>query len=90
MKKILAVLALALFIGGIAVPASAALLDVNVSIELMEEDPKKKTAKKAAAEKSAESEKSSKDCQSSEQKSECSGKKTAKKSDCSKTCGGDS
>ena len=87
MKKILAVLALALFLGGIAVPAAAAILDVNVSIEFMEEDPKKKTAEKASAEKKADSEKTtSEGCASSEKAAESS--KSTKKSDCAKTCGG--
>lgn len=75
MKKTLAILALALFIGGISVPAIAASNNALTMISLQEDDPKKKEKK---AEKKA-AEKKSSDC-TTEKKS----------SDCSKKCEGDS
>jgi hypothetical protein len=78
MKKTLAILALALFIGGISVPAIAASNSSINLISLQEDDPKKKTkTEKAKAEKSKEATKSS-DCT------------TEKKSDCSSKCEGES
>lgn len=77
MKKALAILALALFIGGISVPAIAASNNAPTMISLQEDDPKKKEKK---AEKSKQAtEKKSSDC-TTEKKS----------SDCSKKCEGDS
>jgi hypothetical protein len=73
MKKVLAVLALALFLGGISAPVTAATSDHAAQIVLAEEEPKKDTKK---AEKSEKSTEKSSDCSSS-----CEGKK---KSDCSK------
>ena len=46
MKKTLAVLALALFIGGISVPAIASNYDAPAVMELRDEDPKKKAEEK--------------------------------------------
>ena len=76
MKKTLAILALALFVGGISVPAIAAVNQNLEAIVLQEDDPKKKEKK---------SEKKS-DCAKDEKAS----KSTAgeKKSDSSKSCGG--
>lgn len=71
MKKVLAILALALFIGGLSVPAIAASNNATSVIALYEEDPKKDEG-----EKSTESTKKSSDCT----KTEKSG------SDCSKKC----
>ena len=80
MKKTLAILALALFIGGISVPAIAANNNALNLISLQDEDPKKKgKSEKKEATKSS-------DC-SGEKKSDCSGEK---KSDCSSKCGGES
>jgi hypothetical protein len=76
MKKVLAVLALALFLGGIAVPAIAAVNSEAAQIVLAEDEPKKDEKKKA--------EKSDKKAKKSEKSSECT--TSEKKSDCSKTC----
>ncbi len=73
MKKVLVILALALFIGGISAPVIAANSNALTVIALNEEDPKKKDTKKEATKKSS-------DC-SSEKSSDCS---TEKKSDCKK------
>jgi hypothetical protein len=78
MKKTLAILALALFIGGTSATAIAANIDTPVAIELREDD-KKKAAK---SEKKTEATKKSSDCAKS-----CEGEK---KSDCSKSCEGES
>lgn len=73
MKKILAVFALALFIGGISAPAFAVSQNSMVQIVLNEEEPKKKADKKAEKSKTEGCETSTK----------------AEKKECSKTCGGD-
>lgn len=80
MKKTLAILALALFIGGISVPAIAAINNAPFQITLNEDDPKKKEkkAEDKKAEKSKEAKKS--DACATEKKS----------SDCSSKCEGDS
>ncbi|MCP4310935.1 MAG: hypothetical protein GY790_06700 [Bacteroidetes bacterium] len=78
MKKTLAILALALFIGGISATAIAATIDTPVAIELREDDKKKADKSK----KKTEATKTSSDCSKS-----CEGEK---KSDCSKSCGGES
>jgi hypothetical protein len=75
MKKTLAILALALFIGGISVPVIAAYNSNLTLITQRDEDPKKKsegekTEKKADTSKAA---KKSGDC-SKEKKSDCSSK----------------
>ena len=83
MKKVLAILALALFIGGISAPVIAANSNALTVIALNEEDPKKEATKKEATKKEAtkkEATKKSSDC-SSEKSSDCS---TDKKSDCKK------
>ena len=74
MKKVLAILALALFIGGISAPVIAANSNALTVIALNEEDPPTKEATKK------EATKKSSDC-SSEKSSDCS---TEKKSDCKK------
>ena len=78
MKKVLAILALALFIGGISAPVIAAHSNALTVIALNEDDPKKKDAK---TEKSKEATKKSSDCSSEKKSSDCS---TEKKSDCKK------
>lgn len=75
MKKTIAILALALFIGGISVPVLANTYETQTLISLQDDDPKKKTEKKKA-EKSKEATKSG-DCAQE------------KKSDCSSKCGGE-
>jgi len=77
MKKVLAILALALFIGGLSAPVIAANSNALTLISLQEEDPKKKETKKKAKT-SKEASKSSSDCDA-KKKSDCS---TAKKADC--------
>ncbi|MDF1575147.1 MAG: hypothetical protein P1P86_08170 [Bacteroidales bacterium] len=81
MKKTLAILALALFIGGIAAPAIASNNSNLILISLQDEDPKKK----AKTEKSAEATKSA-DCSSETKSAGSDAKKSesTKKSDCSK------
>ena len=74
MKKTLAILALALFIGGLSVPVIASNYDSQTLMELRDEDPKKKvegekTEKKA--ETSKEATKSS-DCTNEKKASDCS------------------
>ena len=79
MKKVLAILALALFIGGTSATAIAATIDTPVATELREDDKKKaaKTEKKSKATKKSEATKKSSDCSKS-----CEGQK---KSDCSES-----
>lgn len=79
MKKVLAILALALFIGGLSAPVIAANSNALTVISLQEEDPKKKETKKKA-QKSKEATKSSSGCDA-KKASDCSAKE---KSDCSK------
>ncbi len=81
MKKLLAVLALALFIGGLSVPVIAANQNAQTLISLQDDDPKKKadgekTEKKAETTKEATK---SGDC-STEKKTETAkeSKETAK------------
>ena len=74
MKKVAAILVLALFVGGIGMVAYAATTDAPVAIE-QTDDKKKKTTEKEATKKSS-------DCSKS-----CEGEK---KSDCSKKCEGES
>lgn len=75
MKKTLAIIALALFIGGTGATAIAATIDSPQVIELREDDKKK--AKKS--EKKSEATKKSSDCAKT-----C---EEQKEKDCSKTCG---
>lgn len=77
MKKTLAILALALFIGGISVPAIASNYNAPDVMELRDEDPKKKATKSKEAKKSAE-------CTHEEKTSDCT---SNKKSESSSTCG---
>ena len=74
MKKTLAILALALFIGGISAPVIANNSNALTLISLQEDDPKKakgeKSEKEAATSKEATK---SEDC-SKEKKSDCSSK----------------
>jgi len=79
MKKTLAILALALFIGGISVPVIANNYESQTLISLQDDDPKKK----AEGEKKAKKAKKSKEAAKS---GDCS---QEKKSDCSSKCGGE-
>jgi hypothetical protein len=84
MKKTLAILALALFVGGISVPVIAATNNATTTISLNEDDPKKKTEGEKTekqAEKTAKATKSG-DCAPKEKSSDCSKEeaKTAKSS----------
>ena len=83
MKKTLAILALALFIGGISAPVIASNSNALTLISLQEDDPKKKATKKEGEKKAATSKEATKsgDC-GAEKKSDCSSEK--KSSDCSK------
>jgi hypothetical protein len=80
MKKVLAIFALALFIGGISAPAIAANNSALSVISLQDDDPKKKT-KSEKADKKAETKKEA------TKSGDCSGEKS---SDCSSKCGGES
>ena len=80
MKKVLAVLALALFVGGITVPAVAAISNNSAVITLMEEDPATKTTEKKAETKA---EKKGGDCAAPAEKSETAKKAEKKGGDCS-------
>ena len=77
MKKALAVLALALFIGGISVPAIASNHKAMNLISLRDDDPKKKADGEKTDKKAETTEASTKshDC-SSDKKAETSEKKT--------------
>ena len=77
MKKVLAILVIALFLGGITAPAFASHNSALITISTVDKDPKK--AKK--------SEKKSAESTTEKKSSDCS--KEAKK-DCGKTCGGSS
>ena len=83
MKKVLAILALALFIGGISAPVIAANSNAATVIALAEDDPKKEDPKKkeASKETSKEATTKSSDCAAEKKSSDCS---TEKKSDCKK------
>ena len=78
MKKVLAILAVALFIGGISAPVIAANNNALTVIALHEDDPKKEDPMKTETKKEAT--KKSSDC-ATEKKSDCA---TEKKSDCKK------
>ena len=76
MKKVLAILALALFIGGVSVPAIAVNSNALTVIALQEEDPKTDDS-----EKKAETTEKSSECTTTEKsESECSKKCEDKKS----------
>ena len=80
MKKTLAILALALFIGGISVPVIANNYESQTLISLQDDDDPKK---KAEGEKKAKKAEKSKEATKS---GDCS---QEKKSDCSSKCGGE-
>jgi len=80
MKKVLAIIALALFIGGTGATAIAATIDAPVSIELREDEKKDKKTENTT--KKSEATQKSSDCTKS-----AGGEK---KSDCSKSCEGES
>jgi len=80
MKKTLAILALALFIGGMSAPAIAASNSTLTLISLQEDDPKKKSKSEKAEKKAEKSKEATKN-------GDCSGEK---RSDCSSKCGGES
>jgi len=87
MKKTLAIIALALFIGGISVPAIAAINNTPAQITLNEDDPKKK---KAEATKEGETKKAATkkaDGCATEKKAEGDGCATEKKSESKSECG---
>ncbi len=88
MKKTLAIIALALFIGGISVPAIAAINNIPSQITLNEDDPKKKV-KKAEASKEGETKKAAtkSDACATEKKAEGEGCATEKKSESKSECG---
>ena len=73
MKKTLAILTLALFIGGISVPAIAVSNNALTIISLQDEDPKKMEKSEKKAETSKEATKSG-DCSSEKKSSDCSSK----------------
>ena len=79
MKKTLAILALALFIGGISVPAIATNSNALTLISLQDDDPKKK----------AEGEKSEKKAKKSKEATKSGDCSQEKKSDCSSKCEGE-
>lgn len=87
MKKTLAILALALFIGGIGAPVIASNSNALTLISLQEEDPKKKATEKEGETKEATSKEATKggDCsteKTTEKKSDCATEK--KSSECAK------
>ena len=83
MKKVLAILTVAFFLGGIAAPAFASNNNTLLTITQLDKDP----VKEKKAEKSAESTdaKKSAECSDAKKSSECT--KTEAKKDCAKTCG---
>lgn len=85
MKKTLAILALAIFLGGIGAPAFANTNSSLLRIELADKDPKKKETKKATSEKKSSdcaTETKSADCKTEKKSSDCATEK--KSSDCKK------
>lgn len=88
MKKTLAIIALALFIGGISVPAIAAINNVPTQISLNEEDPKKKEQKAETAKEGETTKAATKsDGCATEKKAEGDGCATEKKSESKSECG---
>jgi len=75
MKKTLAIIALALFIGGTSATAIAATIDSPQVIELREDDKKKAKKSKKKSEATKKSSDCAKTCEEQKEK------------DCSKTCG---
>ena len=86
MKKTLAIIALALFIGGISVPAIAAINNTPVEITVTDDDPKKK---KAETKKEGETKKAAtkSDGCATEKHAEGDGCATKKKSESKSECG---
>jgi prophage tail gpP-like protein len=78
MKKVLAILALVAFMGGIGAPAFAATSQETIAITLADKDPEKKESK----------DKKSKDCSTKAESKKA--KEAKKKAPCEKTCGGGS
>lgn len=87
MKKTLAIIALALFIGGISVPAIAAINNTPVEITLTDDDPKKKKAE--TSKKEAETKKAATKTEgcATEKHAEGDGCATEKKSESKSECG---
>lgn len=83
MKKLVAILALVIFMGGMTAPVLASSNSALLTIEMADKDPKKaekKTEKKAEAKKSDA--KHSADCTTEKKSSDCTTEK--KSSDCEK------
>jgi len=80
MKKTLAILALALFLGGISTPVIANNSNAFTLISLNDDDPKKKVEGEKKEKKAKKSKEATKSGDCSEVK---------KSSDCSSKCGGD-
>lgn len=86
MKKTLAIIALALFLGGISVPAIAAINNIPTQITLNDDDPKKKKAEATKEGETKEAAAKSEGC-ATEKKAEGDGCATEKKSESKKECG---
>ena len=78
MKKTLAILALALFLGGVSATAIAATISSPVATELREDDKKKAETTENKTEATKKSSDCSKSCEG-EKKSDCSSKEESKK-----------
>ena len=74
MKKTLAILALALFIGGISAPVIASNSNALTLISLQEEDPKKKATEKEGEKKATTTKEATKsaDCSHEKKSADCS------------------
>jgi hypothetical protein len=79
MKKALAIIALALFVGAIGAPVIAATVNHPVQTRVLEDDKKKEETKGEKSAEGTEATKKTSDCSKS-----CEGEK---KSDCSKSSG---
>ena len=81
MKKTLAILALALFIGGISVPVIAANSNALTLITLQDDDPKKKAEGEKSEKKADTSKEATKsgDCSSEKKSTDCSSKSESEK-----------
>ncbi len=77
MKKLVAVIAIVAFLGGMSAPIIANENSSASMVELMDKDPKK-------AEKKTDKKEKAGDCTTEKKSSDCT---TAKKSPCEKTCG---
>lgn len=88
MKKLLPIVLMVLFVGGLTAPVIAATADVVVAIELSEDDPKKKADKSDDKNAKAKSKSSKKHTAGGD--ADCSKKcEGEKKSDCSKSSKGE-